>query len=261
MSKNNKNLNDRDLFDFLITESKVPFSGWDFSYLDFTGRMNSSLLTWNYASKIMANLKDIDSLLDMGTGGGEFLSKIRPLPKETYATECYKPNIPIAKKRLEPLRIKVIGLKNHNKLPFDDNYFDLVINRHDSYEESELLRILKNKCYFITQQVGEKDNIKINEDLRTGYKPEENIWNLDQASRKLVDAGFKIVEMKEEFPISRYYDVGALVYHLKAIPWQIEDFSVEKYYDKLKRIHKIIKKNGFYDVNAHRFFIIAEKVQ
>lgn len=255
MFKNNKYL-----FDFFIKESQVPFSGWDFSYFYVSERMVSAPLTWNYTNKIIAKLKDINSLLDMGTGGGEFLSKINPLPKETHATECYAPNIPIAKKHLEPLGIKVIGLENHNKLPFDDNYFDLVINRHASYGESELLRIIKNKGYFITQQVGGKNNIKINEDFQTSYKFGEYDWDLNQASKKLIDAGFKIIEMKEEFPISRFYDVGALVYYLKAIPWQIGDFSIEKYYDKLKNIHKIITKYGFYDVNAHRFYIIAEKI-
>ena len=136
----------------------------------------------------------------------------------------------------------------------------MVINRHDSYVENELLRIIKNKGYFITQQVGGKNNIKINEDFQTSYKFEEYDWDLNQASKKLIDAGFKIIEMKEEFPISRFYDVGALVYYLRAIPWQIGDFSIEKYYDKLKKIHKIITEDEFYDVNAHRFYIIAEKI-
>ncbi len=36
------------------------------------------------------------------------------------------------------------------------------------------------------------------------------------------------------------YDVGAIVYYLKAVPWEIPDFSVEKYFDKLQEIHKLI---------------------
>jgi hypothetical protein len=34
-------------------------------------------------------------LLDMGTGGGELLSSLPNLPNNTFATESYKPSIPL----------------------------------------------------------------------------------------------------------------------------------------------------------------------
>ena len=40
----------------------------------------------------------------------------------------------------------------------DDNEFDIVINRHESYNEKELFRILKPNGLFITQQVGAYNN-------------------------------------------------------------------------------------------------------
>lgn len=39
----------------------------------------------------------------MGTGGGEFLAGLQPLPPHTCATEGYPPNIPIAQQRLKRL--------------------------------------------------------------------------------------------------------------------------------------------------------------
>jgi hypothetical protein len=33
-----------------------------------------------------------------------------------------------------------------------------------------------------------------------------------------------VLEQKEEFPVSRFFDIGAIVYYLMAIPWQIPDF-------------------------------------
>lgn len=254
------NNSENDLFDFFIKESQIPFMGWDFSYFYITERMVQFPLSWNYANKVMSKLKDINTLLDMGTGGGEYLSKIKPLPKKTYATEYYKPNIQIAKINLKPFGIKVIGLENHNSLPFNNNFFDLIINRHSTYEENEIFRIIKNKGCFITQQVGGKNNIKINEDLQTNYKSEQNDRDLDHAVKKLIAAGFKIIEKKEEYPISRFYDIGALIYYLKAISWQINDFNIEKYHDRLKNIHDKIIKNGYYETNAHRFYILAAKI-
>ncbi|MBN1982032.1 MAG: class I SAM-dependent methyltransferase [Chitinivibrionales bacterium] len=248
-----------DYFDYLIKESQKPFSGWDFSFFYITERMSFFPLSWNYTGKILEKLRKSDYLLDMGTGGGEYLSTFQSLPKETYATECYQPNVAIAQNRLQPLGIKVIGLESHENLPFADGFFDMVINRHDSYREDELKRVMKRKGIFITQQVGGKNNIQINEDLNTEYMNEEHDWQLQKAVENLIGAGFKIIEKKEEYPINRFYDIGALIYYLKAIPWQIGDFTVEKYLDALKRIHETIQKSGYYDVASHRFLIVAVK--
>ena len=91
------------------------------------------------------------SLLDIGTGGGEFLSSLAPLPKIVYATEGYEPNIPIARKRLEPLGVKVYKVDSDENLPFD-NSFDLVINRHDRILKKRYIEYLKGGI-FVTQQV------------------------------------------------------------------------------------------------------------
>jgi len=52
---------------------------------------------------------------------------------------------------------------------------------------------------------------------------------------------------------------GAIVYYLKAIPWEAPGFSVEKYFDKLVAIHHLIQREGYVDVPFHMFFIIARK--
>ena len=96
-----------DYFEHLIDEiDSFTFSGWDFSYITETGRMQEVPVRWNYYSKIKPYLYNVDRLLDLGTGGGEKLSKFTPLPKETYATEGYKPNVEIAKKTLSLLEYR-----------------------------------------------------------------------------------------------------------------------------------------------------------
>lgn len=62
---------------------------------------------------------------------------------------------------------------------------------------------------------------------------------------------------KEEFPATRFYDVGALVYYLKVVEWQVPGFTVEQYDAHLRRIHEHIQQVGFFTVNVHRFFIDA----
>lgn len=254
------NKHDEDLFNFLIAEANHPFAGWDFSHISKTGRMVDAPLTWSYASKILPRIRQAQSLLDMGTGGGEFLSSLQPLPPHTCATEGYAPNIPIARQQLEPLGVTVYEISDDDLLPFArDNQFDLIINRHESYSAQEVLRTLKPGCQFITQQVGGENSKDLNQLLGAPEYTEFAHWNLAYAVKELTDAGFIIREQLEDAPITRFYDVGAIVYYLKAIPWQIPDFSVEQYFDKLLELHQRIQRENFVDVRYARFFIVGEK--
>ena len=69
----------------------------------------------------------------------------------------------------------------------------------------------------------------------------------------------KIIKMKEDEVKTRFYDIGAIVYYLKAVPWQVDDFSVDKYYDQLYLLHNYIEEHDYIDFKCHRFFIISQK--
>ncbi|MBK5112522.1 MAG: class I SAM-dependent methyltransferase [Candidatus Heimdallarchaeota archaeon] len=248
----------KEIFDLLLKDALHPFSGWDFSHIK--DRIVMEPLTWSYHGEILPFVRTAKSMLDMGTGGGEFLSSLQPLPKETYATEAYEPNVPVAKKTLEPIGVNVVQIYEDNILPFENEHFDLIINRHESYLPSELYRILKQNSMFITQQVGWKDNLELNQ--RLGYPIEELEyldWNLKKVAQELEDVGLTIKTKREAFPITRCFDIGAIVYYLKAIPWQIPEFSVEKYENNLWEMHQEILKEGYLDLTSHRMLIVSEK--
>ncbi len=244
------------MLDWLIEEEIKHFEGWDFSYLESTNRMHEFPLGWNYWLEVRERMKGCNSLLDMGAGGGEFLSSLAPLPINTCATEGYEPNIPIARKRLEPLGVKVFRVDNDENLPFDNESFELVINRHESYSEREVHRILKKGGTFITQQVGGLNDKELNELLGVPL-PDYAGWNLEEASRRLKSERFMLYIQKEDLVKTRFYDIGAIVFYLKAIPWQVPDFSVKKFYDKLKTLDGVIQKEGYVDFTCHRFLIAA----
>ncbi len=66
-------------FEQLLAEAEQqPFRGWDFSYLQ--GRMEDGQTSWNYAEMVRARLAGAPAVLDMGTGGGELLARLAPLP-------------------------------------------------------------------------------------------------------------------------------------------------------------------------------------
>lgn len=259
-----------EFYNYLVAEYNTPFAGWDMSYLKDRRIDLHAEPRWDYTATVLAAMHGIETMLDMGTGGGErlaSLSEVQPLPFHTYATEGYAPNIAVARQRLEPLGVTVVAIDDDAHLPFADEQFDLIINRHASYDLHEVLRILKPGQRFITQQVGDQTNRKLHE--LSGYEPKDTfypgaeqkrVWNLAYAVRELQDAGWQIIEQEEEFYPTRYYDVGAIVYYLKAIPWEIPDFSVEKYFDKLVEIDELIERDGYVDVLFHQFFIVGQKV-
>lgn len=256
-------------YTYLIAEYNTPFAGWDMSYLNGRSVDLHTEHRWDYTETVLAAMHVAEIMLDMGTGGGERLASfaaVQPLPSHTYATEGYVPNIAVARQRLEPIGVIVVAIDDDRHLPFADEQFDLVINRHASYDPGEVLRILKPGQRFITQQVGDQTNRRLHELF--GYEPKDAfypnverklVWNLAYAVRELQDAGWQIYEQEEEFYTTRYYDVGAIVYYLKAIPWEIPDFSVEKYFDKLLEIAQLIERDSYVDVLFHQFFIVAQK--
>lgn len=55
------------------------------------------------------------------------------------------------------------------------------------------------------------------------------------------------------------WDFALIIFYLKAIPWQISDFSVSKYRDALLAVHEKIQAERFVEIESHRFLLIAEK--
>ncbi len=235
----------------------TPFSGWDFSWL--VGRMHQEEPPWHYPDLVTAHLQDTNRLLDMGTGGGEFLASLVPLPPETHATEAYPPNLPIAHMRLSPLGIKVHNITEDAPLPFEDQYFDLVINRHESYDHQEVYRILRPGGVFITQQVGELDNLELNLLLEEEKPQKLSDWGLEAEVFHLAEAGLRIKRAEKAALKTTFMDIGAVLYYLKAIPWQIDEFSIETHFEKLVRLHNFMEWQGELITTAHRFLIIAHK--
>ena len=242
----------------LIDEAKkAGFSGWEFSWLE--GRLVQEDLPWDYRKLVLDHMKGIHSMLDMGTGGGEFLASLAPLPEDTHASESYPPNQIIAAKNLEPLGVTVHNFSKDVPLSFEDEYFDLVINRHDDFDPADVMRILKPGGVFITQQVGGLNNLELNQVLQEKVAYEFMEWGLAPALIGLYEADF-VVDIAEKAVLkSTFLDIGAVVYFLKAIPWQVEGFDTDTHNQGLMKMHNIIERQGAFTAIAHRFLIVARK--
>ena len=71
--------------------------GWDFSHI--YGRYSEEEnLPWDFRIVINKYLKNNMKLLDMETGGGEFLLSLNHSKHNTSAIEGYQPNVELCKK-------------------------------------------------------------------------------------------------------------------------------------------------------------------
>lgn len=85
-------------------------------------------------------------------------------------------------------------------------------------------------------------------------------WDLAHARRALEDVGFEVREAGEVFPLTGFADIGAVVYYLKAIPWQIPGFSVDLHFDRLKELERRARTEECIAVRGHRFLLDATKL-
>jgi len=236
-------------------DEEAPFAGWDFSYLK--GRWKEDQPPWDYKSIAKVLVHNATTLLDIGTGGGELLASLGLLPGHTVATEGLPANIPIARRRLEPLGVKVFAIDESGEIPFSDEEFDLLLNRHSAYDEREVFRVLTKGGRFLTQQVG-GDNLR---DLIREFnvEPQFKDWTLGVAKQRLEEAGFKITQAEDWSGKVEFNDVGALVYFLKSIPWIVKDFSIDNYLPVLEKFQSKINAGESLVFTNARFIVLVEK--
>jgi len=218
-----------------LREEQQPFAGWNFAYLK--DRVTQEQLPWSYAARAAELLRASSSVVDLGTGGGErFLELREHWPSSVTVTEEYPPNLALVRERLGPLGVRVVDarLTDYDLLPFATAEFDLVLNRHSAFNAAEVGRVLAPGGTFLTQQVHGRST----EDLAEAFDA-QHLWpdsTPDKYVPRLQAAGLEIVDVQEWAGKVVFRDVGALVYQLKAVPWQVPGFSVATHRKHLLRL-------------------------
>lgn len=242
-------------------ESVAHIHGWNFSHIH--GRYTEEDdLPWDFRETIQKYLQDSMKLMDIDTGGGEFLLSLNHPSKNTAATEGHPPNVKLCKDVLLPLGVNFKEAGRYDRLPFPDESFDMVTNRHGDYDAAELRRILKPDGLFLTQQVGAENDRELVQLLLPHITevpyPEQYV---DVRTTELLEHGFEVLESGEVLRPIRFFDVGALVWFARIIEWEFPGFSVDECLDQLYEAQEIIEKNGAIEGSVHRFYIVARKKQ
>ena len=241
-------------------EDIAHIHGWDFSHIH--GRYEEEEdLPWDFWACIQAYRTDDKKLLDMDTGGGEFLLSFRHPCENTAAIESYPPNVELCREVLLPLGIDFREAYGGAVLPFPDESFDIVTNRHGDYQPRELWRILKPNGVFLTQQVGAENDRELVQLLLpdvTALPFPKSYLAVREA--ELLEQGFEVLERGETRRPIRFYDVGALVWFARIIEWEFPGFSVEGCLEQLYHAQEILEEKGVIEGSIHRFYLAARKI-
>lgn len=239
-------------------EYAAHIHGWDFSHIHGRYEVENDL-PWDYRKIVRSYLKNSLDILDYDTGGGEFLLSLNHPHGKTAATEGYPPNVALCKERLLPLGINFRECSIPSQIPFENEVFDLVINRHGGFDAGELFRLLRPGGVFITEQVGgENDRDLVELVLPQAEKPFPHL-NLAEQRRRFEAAGFQILQAEEAWRPIIFYDVGAFVWFARVIEWEFPGFSVDHCFEQLLKMQETVQKDGKIEGTIHRYLIVAEK--
>jgi SAM-dependent methyltransferase len=266
-------------FERLVAEAvAAPFSGWDWSWL--LGRRTEDVdppgrLMDLYESRARDLLTGATAVIDLGTGGGERLAGFAPLPPLAVATEAYEPNVAIAAERLTRLGVQVVQTDGacHNsrgpqpgnrwperRLPFADSSFDLVLASRSAFCPREAARVLRPGGALLTIQGRAEWRGETLADALEGTPPEWTVpghgWEVGESFR---EAGLRIVSWTDRSSSTTFHDIGAVVYTLLHLPWTIVDFDLERYRQRLYRLHRRIQAEGGFTTRGTLYLIEAGK--
>jgi SAM-dependent methyltransferase len=204
---------------------------------------------WEYEALAAESCAEAGVVLDLGTGGGEVLSRVlRGSAARAFATEWWHVNAPVAASRLHP-RARVVRASSL-ELPFAADTFDLVLSRHEEISPAEVARVLRSGGRFLTQQVVHD----VWRELREVFPDMTRFPDHYREYREgLRDAGMQVEHAREFRRSVRFWDLGHLVYHLAAAPWTIPGFSVETHLEGLEALARrdpLVLTEGFYLLQA-----------
>ncbi len=221
-------------------------------------------LPWDYAAIATSYLSDTYSMLDIDTGGGELLSRLVEVSGYVgpgHAIEPYAPNVPVARKQLEKHSITVHDTSK-SAPSLREASFDLILCRHGgSVTPEELASLLKPGGFLVTEQVGDRTNRELRDVFGVAQQL-QTAWphNLRSAEEVFLNLGLDIVQLQSHEYLVRFADVGALVYYLKAVPWEVPGFSISRHTDALLRLHEEAESRGYaIDATYHAYLAIVTK--
>lgn len=233
-------------------------SGWDFSKL----KDEREPVPWDYLEVVKAYLEETSSVLDIGTGGGEKFIKLSKFFAQGVGVDPNPDMIKTAKANKTKAQNSKVTFKQYGAENLEEinQTFDLVINRHAPVAPNQIVKVLKQGGYFITQQVGSKNMLNIKNIF--GVSQFVSKWHndLDTLIPEFKKLGCRIVATGEYDVNYWVKDIESLIFWLKAIDMP-EGFNMEDHWQQINEIiEKFTTPKGIIS-NEHRQLLIIQAVK
>jgi hypothetical protein len=194
--------------------------------------------SWTWPELARPCLDGADRLLDIGTGDGAWLRTLEPLPACTIAYEEWWPTVPAAVATAS---------------------FDVITNRHESFDAREMRRLLRPGASFVTQQVSGEEETSIRALLGLDPQAGSEPWTLAVAQAELTAAGMALDDGVEERLTTRFTDIAAFVAYVRSVPGSVPEFDPKLMRDRLAELHDRCIRDGAIEAVTPRFWLVARR--
>jgi SAM-dependent methyltransferase len=248
----------------LAVDMEAP---WGAGFLD--GRYLPGRPSWTWPGLARPYLDGADRLLDMGTGDGAWLRTLEPWPACTIAYEEWWPTVPAAVATLRPHGAHLVvclgaddnpaSERTRPRLPFATASFDVITNRHESFDAHEIRRLLRPGASFVTQQVSGEEETSIRALLGLDPQAGREPWTLAVAQAELTAAGMVLDDGVEQRLTTRFTDIAAFVAYVRSVPWSVPEFDPKLMRDRLAELHDRCVRDGTIEAVTPRFWLVARR--
>lgn len=229
-------------------------TGW--SHAGLTTRHLDSPPPWDYEALARERALRATRVLDLGTGGGEVLSRVAARARaRIVATEEWEPNVPVARTRLAPLGADVVRCRSM-ALPFARETFDLVLDRHEELDPAEMARVLTPGGRALTQQCGADEW----PELRAYFPRKQHFGDLFNGyANGFRAAGLDVPRAERHRARVAFGSLGDVVYMLLVAPWTVPGFDPEANIDALVALADGLSSPEGIILTEERFLIEAAR--
>jgi hypothetical protein len=229
-------------------------TGWGFDWLN--GRATEERPPWGYAKLLAHRLDQVESALDIDTGGGEVLAEASTFPPRMVATEAWPANAQRASELLGSRGVQII--ETVKDAP--DESFQLVTSRHPVWPDWEQIhRVLVPTGYYFAQHVGPASAFELIEHFLGPLALAGKGRDPRRECAAAQSAGLVITNLRTARCRMEFYDVGAVVWILRKCVWWVPDFSVEKYRDELAGLDVRLRCGEPFVAHSTRHLIEARR--
>ncbi len=243
-----------------IADSASERQGWDFSRM----KVDCDPVPWDYKQVAARYLKPTDQVLDVGTGGGETFLQLAPHVHSGIGIDLEAEMVATARRNLGQTTNVRFEQMSIDTLRFENERFDVVLNRQAPISEAEITRVLKVNGYFITQQIGRWNMQNILEAFGWDMAHLPQAKGIETYAESFKAHGCVVVAQGEYNVPYFVSDIESLIFWLKAILHRTatgfpETFDIERHWPVIDHLISTYQTPRGIATNEHRQLLVVQK--